>query len=102
MLFSEGFRTAKMLSYRLVQLYELGSQMLMAQKHYDFGLRALRVVLLLAGSVRPKYTDTAERVEDREMMALVAESARACSYYLSKQVQRNRKHAHFGCSRFGC
>ena len=52
MLFSQGFRTAEALASKIVPLFNLCSEQLSSQPHYDFGLRALKAVLISAGHLK--------------------------------------------------
>ena len=52
MLFSQGFRTAETLASKIVPFFNLCSEQLSAQPHYDFGLRALKAVLASAGILK--------------------------------------------------
>ncbi|ESS30654.1 ATPase family associated with various cellular activities (AAA) domain-containing protein [Toxoplasma gondii VEG] len=52
LLFSEGFADAKRLAEKLIKLYKSCSEQLSQQAHYDFGLRSVKTVLLLAGELR--------------------------------------------------
>jgi dynein heavy chain len=47
---SEGFNNAKPLAQKVTQLYRLSSEMLSRQRHYDFGIHALKSVLVMAGA----------------------------------------------------
>jgi dynein heavy chain 1, cytosolic len=52
MLYSQGYRTAEQLAGKIVSLFELCSAQLSTQPHYDFGLRALKSVLVSAGNMK--------------------------------------------------
>ena len=62
MLFAEGFQNAKSLSKKMVQLYKLSSEQLSQQDHYDFGMRAVKSVLVMAGSLKRQETKLEEDV----------------------------------------
>lgn len=49
LLFSEGFKTAKVLSRKIITVFTLSRQLLSKQQHYDWGLRALKTILTVAG-----------------------------------------------------
>lgn len=61
-LFSAGFLTAKVLAKKMTVLYKLASEQLSKQNHYDFGLRALRSVLNMAGNLRRMSKDLPEDI----------------------------------------
>lgn len=48
-LYSEGFNFAKEVGHKLTQVYTLSQQLLSPQIHYDWGLRALKTILIHAG-----------------------------------------------------
>ena len=65
LLFSQGFRTAEILASKIVPFFNLCSEQLSPQPHYDFGLRALKAVLASAGILkRDRMQFVRENVED--------------------------------------
>ena len=52
MLYSQGFQTAKELAAKVVPFFEQCLQRLSKQTHYDFGLRALKSVLVTSGNLK--------------------------------------------------
>ncbi|XP_059178510.1 cytoplasmic dynein 1 heavy chain 1-like isoform X2 [Physella acuta] len=52
MLYSQGFRQAEKLASKIVPFFKLCDEQLSPQSHYDFGLRALKSVLVSAGNVK--------------------------------------------------
>eukprot|EP00048_Salpingoeca_helianthica_P012902 m.192947 g.192947 ORF g.192947 m.192947 type:complete len:4011 (+) comp15437_c5_seq118:82-12114(+) len=62
MLFSEGFLLASVLAKKMTVLYKLSREQLSKQHHYDFGMRALKAVLVMAGELKRGSPDLAEDV----------------------------------------
>ncbi|XP_075140366.1 dynein axonemal heavy chain 6 [Leptodactylus fuscus] len=61
-LYSEGFESSKVLARKMTQMYKLCSEQLSQQDHYDFGMRAVKSVLVMAGSLRRENPDLNEDV----------------------------------------
>ena len=62
MLYSEGFDDAQRLSKKMVKLYKLASEQLSQQDHYDFGMRAVKSVLVMAGALTRPEPDLDESI----------------------------------------
>ena len=60
MLMAEGFLTAKVLASKFYGLYTLLSELLSKQAHYDWGLRAVKSVLVVAGMLKRAEPDLQE------------------------------------------
>ncbi|CUG51588.1 dynein heavy chain, putative [Bodo saltans] len=61
MLAAEGFIEAKDLSLKFVTLYRLNKELLSPSDHYDWGLRAVKSVLYIAGALKRGDPDVPER-----------------------------------------
>ncbi|XP_067164604.1 dynein axonemal heavy chain 9 [Apteryx mantelli] len=65
MLVAEGFIEARALARKFITLYQLCKELLSKQDHYDWGLRAIKSVLVVAGSLK---RDDPDRPEDQVLM----------------------------------
>ncbi|XP_075759566.1 dynein axonemal heavy chain 9 isoform X2 [Pelodiscus sinensis] len=60
MLVAEGFLEARLLARKFITLYQLCKELLSKQDHYDWGLRAIKSVLVVAGSLKRGDPDRPE------------------------------------------
>ena len=65
MLVAEGFLDARLLARKFITLYSLCKELLSKQDHYDWGLRAIKSVLVVAGALKRSDPD---RPEDQVLM----------------------------------
>ncbi|GKY90587.1 hypothetical protein MPSEU_000032400 [Mayamaea pseudoterrestris] len=88
MLYSQGIVTAEQLADKVVNLFLLCEQRMSKQRHYDFGLRALKTLLVSAGALKRQALEGKgqlkhEDLADAEKGALIAG---ACNNVLPKLV----------------
>lgn len=60
LLYSYGFHEAKSLAQKIVYTFYLAKQQLSQQVHYDFGLRAIKIILSSAGVLKLKASGIGE------------------------------------------
>ncbi|KAL8438977.1 hypothetical protein Efla_006922 [Eimeria flavescens] len=60
LLFARGFLLAKTLAKKVVQVFSTAKTILSQQRHYDWGLRAMKTVLLTAGAIKKKHLELSE------------------------------------------
>ncbi|XP_037593658.1 dynein heavy chain 14, axonemal isoform X1 [Cebus imitator] len=76
-LFSFGFKSAKSLSGKLANLYELACKQLSQQDHYDFGLRSLKIILIMAGKKKQEFKcDPSDKLSEADETLIVIEAVR--------------------------
>ena len=70
MLYSQGIVTAEQLSGKVVHLFQLCESRMSKQSHYDFGLRALKTLLVSAGALKRYALEGKEGFEGDELAAI--------------------------------
>jgi len=67
MLYSQGIVSAEKLAGRVVDLFIKSSDQMSKQSHYDFGLRALKTLLVSAGGLKRKAIEGNAQLEGDEL-----------------------------------
>ncbi|CDJ63170.1 LOW QUALITY PROTEIN: hypothetical protein ENH_00036690 [Eimeria necatrix] len=81
MLMAEGFVEAKELARKFTRLYALCKDLLSRAPHYDWGLRAIKSVLVVAGTFKRQWPDLSEQailmkaLRDSNLAKIVADDA---------------------------
>lgn len=76
LLFSEGYSSAKKLAKKVVTVFTLSRQLLSPQQHYDWGLRALKTILVVAGQLIQKSFESGEQVNEKKEAELLIKAIR--------------------------
>jgi dynein heavy chain 1 len=88
MLYSQGIVTAEQLAPKIVDLFLLCDSRMSSQRHYDFGLRALKTLLVSAGALKRRAIEgkgllSGEALAEEERNALIVG---ACNNVLPKLI----------------
>eukprot|EP00117_Sycon_ciliatum_P036543 scpid1236/ scgid27488/ Cytoplasmic dynein 2 heavy chain 1; Dynein heavy chain isotype 1B len=75
-LFSEGFKQAKQLGKKLVEVFSLSKELLSKQQHYDWGLRALKTVLRGSGARLQEEKKVNKSVDPATEVRLIVQALR--------------------------
>ena len=75
-LYSFGYKDARRLSQKMVKTFQLSSEQLSSQDHYDFGMRAVNTVIQAAGNNMAAAKGDPDLVEDLLVLSALADSNR--------------------------
>lgn len=70
MLYSQGIVSAEKLAGKVVDIFIMSQKRMSKQSHYDFGLRALKTLLVSAGGLKRQAIKDTDKVEGEELAIL--------------------------------
>ncbi|XP_060221083.1 dynein axonemal heavy chain 14 [Meriones unguiculatus] len=74
-LFLFGFKCARSLSGKLVNLYDLADKQLSTQDHYDFGMKTMKTVLIMSEKKKQEYKrDSSKNLSENEESLVIIEA----------------------------
>jgi dynein heavy chain 2 len=76
-LLSEGFEQGNTLGCKIVSLFNLCKQLLSTQQHYDWGLRALKTVLRVAGNLLQMKKRSGVAITQKDEVNIVCQALRS-------------------------
>jgi hypothetical protein len=71
LLYAEGFQHARDLGHKIVEIYQMSQQLLSPQRHYDWGLRALKTVLHHSGQLIHAEKQAQKKIDLQVCLSLV-------------------------------
>jgi hypothetical protein len=101
MLMAEGFVEAKLLASKFYSLYALLRELLSKQMHYDWGLRAIKSVLVVAGSFKRAEPDMPEQSLLMRALRDFVSLGGACQAPAYKPRAHNAQHG-YSCAYSAC
>nr|XP_042114676.1 dynein axonemal heavy chain 14 isoform X2 [Peromyscus maniculatus bairdii] len=85
-LFSFGFKSSRSLSGKLVNLYSLADKQLSKQEHYDFGMKTLKTVLIMAEKKKRECKCDKLSEADESLVIIEAVQEASLSKFLPEDV----------------
>ncbi|CAG9772692.1 unnamed protein product [Ceutorhynchus assimilis] len=92
-LFSFGFGNAKQLANKITTTFKLSSEQLSSQDHYDFGMRAVKTVISVAGNLKRENPNMDERqiclraLRDVNVPKFLKDDLKLFNEYVKKVIQ---------------
>lgn len=86
LLFAEGFQQPQLLASKLVSCFRQCSEQLTQQNHYDFGMRAIKTVLSIAGLMKQHTQPSHSRSSGPNALAPLRDSSAALMGNLSASM----------------